>query len=145
MVDFNTLYDYNLWANNNIMAQLTDRPFIGPISRLFCHVMNAHHIWNQRMLGMRAQYSVWSEYDFDIVRSMIESNHYDSSTILQSMDLNAEISYRTSKGEQHQSCLEDILFHVINHSTHHRAQILTEIRSNGGNPASLDYIFYLRD
>jgi uncharacterized damage-inducible protein DinB len=145
MIDFNKLYDYNLWANNNLTAQLTNQPFTGVVRRLFCHILNAHHLWNQRILGERAQLSVWSEYDFDVLKRTIDSNHQDSSLILQSLDLNSEIRYQTTKGELHQSRLDDILFHVINHSTHHRAQILTEIRNRGDSPAPLDYIFYRRN
>jgi uncharacterized damage-inducible protein DinB len=40
--------------------------------------------------------------------------------------------------------IKDILFHMINHSTHHRAQIAMDMRNNKLEPLPLDYIFYKR-
>ena len=49
-----------------------------------------------------------------------------------------------SKGETFSNKIKDILFHIINHSTYHRAQIATDLKQNGIEPINTDYIFYKR-
>ncbi|NNG11293.1 MAG: damage-inducible protein DinB, partial [Arenibacter sp.] len=40
--------------------------------------------------------------------------------------------------------ITDMLFHIINHSTHHRGQISVDLRNNAIEPPVLDYAFYKR-
>lgn len=40
--------------------------------------------------------------------------------------------------------IQQILFHIANHFTHHRGQIISDLRQNGIEPRISDYIFYKR-
>ncbi|WP_414711827.1 DinB family protein [Sphingobacterium sp. UBA1498] len=40
--------------------------------------------------------------------------------------------------------VNDILLHVFNHGTYHRAQIASEMRRNGVEPINTDYITFIR-
>ena len=71
-------------------------------------------------------------------------NYEHSLHILDKFDLTATMSYTNSKGQTFSNSIRDILFHVINHSTYHRAQIATEFKQNGLEPLVTDYIFYKR-
>jgi uncharacterized damage-inducible protein DinB len=54
------------------------------------------------------------------------------------------IAYKNTRGESFENSVRDILFHINNHSTHHRAQIAARIREAGITPPTSDYIFYRR-
>ncbi len=59
-------------------------------------------------------------------------------------DLNKRVEYENSEGRTFANDVKDILFHVVNHSTHHRGQIMMDLRVSGIAPEPLDYIFYKR-
>ena len=59
-------------------------------------------------------------------------------------DFEKRIDYENSEGRLFNNTVQDILFHIINHSTHHRGQISTDFRQNGLEPLQLDYVFYKR-
>jgi uncharacterized damage-inducible protein DinB len=64
---------------------------------------------------------------------------------LKEADYEDVIHYQNSKGDKYQNTIRDILLHIINHSTHHRAQIAFILRQQGNPPPISDYIFYKRD
>ena len=59
-------------------------------------------------------------------------------------DLDRDIHYSNSKGDQFSTRASDILQHLIIHGQHHRAQIAVVLRLNGIEPPRTDYIYYLR-
>jgi len=61
-----------------------------------------------------------------------------------SSDVARAIDYRNSAGQAFRSTVEDILLHVALHGTYHRGQIALVIRGGGGEPASTDYIAFIR-
>ena len=54
------------------------------------------------------------------------------------------IHYESIEGKKFENTLHDIILHVINHSTHHRAQVSMLIRDAGVAPPPTDYIVYHR-
>lgn len=53
-------------------------------------------------------------------------------------------AYANSEGTPFETPLRDILTHVANHGTHHRAQIVLVLREAKIAPPPTDYIFYVR-
>ena len=112
---------------------------------LFSHILNAHHIWNSRILQKPAKYKVWDQHDVSVWEDMHYENQRTTFEIVTNAeDLNLRIDYENSEGRSYGNELKDMLFHVINHATHHRGQILAELRTNGLESFPLDYIFYKR-
>jgi uncharacterized damage-inducible protein DinB len=60
-------------------------------------------------------------------------------------DFERLISYKSLRGDAFENKLIDILGHVINHSTHHRAQAGQYLKIAGTDLPITDYIFYLRE
>ncbi|MBL7976800.1 MAG: hypothetical protein JNN12_00565 [Bacteroidetes Order II. Incertae sedis bacterium] len=58
--------------------------------------------------------------------------------------LQESISYQTTSGASFQNTRAEIITHVLNHGTHHRAQISAHIRATGDIPPAIDYIVYLQ-
>ncbi|MFW5759598.1 MAG: DinB family protein [Cyclobacteriaceae bacterium] len=71
-------------------------------------------------------------------------NWQNTLKILEQRPLQEKINYQNLKGEKFESSIREILFHIGNHFTHHRAQIMMYLRQNGIEPLITDYIFYKR-
>ncbi len=143
---FNQLFDYNFYCNKKLIEQCGALEKVPKETvRLFSHVLNAHHIWNCRLLGKPWELEVWQEHPV----AQWEDLHYENQRttfeiITNTDDFEKRMNYETTEGRVFANEVKDILFHLINHSTHHRAQILADLRSHDIAPPKLDYIFYKR-
>mgnify|MGYP006311168747 CR=1 FL=1 len=143
---FNQLFDYNYYCNRDLIERLNTLDSLPKDSvRLFNHILNAHHIWNMRVLNDKPQYGVWEAHDAKKWQDMHYENQRTSFEIITNTnDFEKRVEYENSEGRHFANDLKDILFHIINHSTHHRGQIAMDLRKNGEEPQPLDYIFYKR-
>lgn len=140
-------FEYNQFSNRTILQLLTAQPslYSGKIKTLLSHTLTAHHIWNQRVLNRKSDYLVWQEFEIDELKNIQEKNTQESLLIIETKELDAEIRYTNSKELKFSNTIGDILFHIINHSTYHRGQMMSEIKKQGGVPIGTDYIFYKRN
>jgi len=111
---------------------------------LFCHMLNAHQIWNARILTGE-EFGVQHQHALDQCAAIDETNYMDTLKILETVDLDSAVTYKTSKGIPYTNLVRDILFHAANHHTHHRGQIISDFRQAGIPPLVTDYIFFKRD
>ena len=107
-------------------------------------MLNAHQIWNHRILGRPVGCTVWENRPAESFAAIDRQNHDETRRILDTADLLSPIAYTNSQGQPFANTAGDILFHVINHSTYHRGQIALLFRQNGMEPLVTDYIFYKR-
>lgn len=145
-VFFNQLFDYNFYCNKKLIEVCSEANVVPEKSvELFSHILNAHHLWNARILEKDAEFKAfqiheikdWGDLHYENQRSSFE-------IITNAEDFDKRIDYDNSEGRLFISNLQDILFHIINHSTHHRGQIAANFRANDIEPLKLDYIFYKR-
>ena len=143
---FQQLFDYNYYCNKKMIDQCSGPDKVPDnCIRLFSHILNAHHIWNQRMLGISAQFGVWDLHELRKWEDIHYENQRTSFEIVSNTDtFEKRVEYANSEGINFSSEVKDILFHIINHSTHHRGQIMMEFRNSGIDPEPLDYIHYKR-
>ncbi|MGN0001839.1 MAG: DinB family protein [Sphingobacterium composti] len=143
---FNELFAYNYEMNKQVIQLITQHePTISEkIIELISHTINAHQIWNAR-INKEEEFGVWQLNSWENIPTINAQNYDKTINILQNNNLSTIVSYRNSKGEQFNNKIEDILFHIINHSTYHRAQIATECRNLGIKPLVTDYIMYKRN
>lgn len=140
------LYDYNFYCNKTLIASLGAMEKISDRSqKLMGHILNAHHIWNARIQGAVPSFEVWQQHPQKDWADIHYENQRTTFDIVEgTVDLHKRIDYVNSKGSAHTNTILDILYHVVNHSTHHRGQILMDMRENGAEPPILDYIFFKR-
>lgn len=143
---FKELFEYNAHVNRKLLVVLAENPELihGKSHQLFSHILNAHHIWNHRIMAKPEMYGVWELQPASEMHHINTRNLVDSMHILDHLDINTTVSYQNSKGQKFQNSISDMLFHVINHSTYHRGQIATDFRANGIEPLITDYIFWKR-
>ncbi|MDB5193149.1 MAG: damage-inducible protein DinB [Segetibacter sp.] len=143
---FLDLFNYH-YSLNKRMFELFDhnKDRVPEISiKLMCHVLNAHHLWLYRIDNKTPLYSTWDTYPNTNLALVNEANRQLTEVIIATRDFDEIINYKTSKGEHFSNSIRDILFQVVNHSTHHKAQISAQLRSFNIEPFASDYIFYKR-
>ncbi|HYK75356.1 MAG TPA: DinB family protein [Daejeonella sp.] len=113
--------------------------------KLFSHILNAQHIWMKRIMQEPAEYGAWQLHTPQVFKEI----HQDNSRLIQEVHANfapnLEVTYRNSEGNLYTGIVADILFHVINHSTYHRAQIATLFKCYGLTPPVTDFIIMRRE
>jgi uncharacterized damage-inducible protein DinB len=139
-------FKYNFEINQKIIQsliehkdQLNDR-----ILTLISHTLNAHHIWNSRMLNTQIVYKVWDIYDYEKMININIENNNNSLKAIEDFNLDESIDYVTMINEPFCNTRQDILYHILNHSNYHRAQINSELKNLGLSAITTDYIFYKR-
>ncbi|MCB0629422.1 MAG: DinB family protein [Saprospiraceae bacterium] len=110
---------------------------------LFSHIVNAHQIWNSRILDL-TPFGVHQIHTLDNCKEIDRTNLADTLHVLADFALDTPISYKNSKGDAFVNSVQEILFHVANHSTHHKGQLISDLRQQGIEPPVTDYIFYKR-
>lgn len=142
------LFKYNEWANNLMLEILLKEQYKNEkILKLFCHLISAQKIWSDRLSGSRGNIELWSG---DTLEGCINVSKLSSTELLRYVEkldesrLNERLSYMNTKGEPCMDKISDILAQIINHSTHHRAQISILLRQEDIAPPATDLIFYAR-
>jgi len=142
----NELFEYNFQVNQKLTDQIMENQGSIPEKalQLFCHVLNAHRIWNNRIEPKQTGFSGWEIHDILELHTINNTNYEASLQILNTFDVLQNIPYTNMQGRHLNSPVRDILFHIINHSTYHRGQIAALFRENGIEPLSTDYIIFKR-
>ncbi|MRI00927.1 damage-inducible protein DinB [Kriegella sp. EG-1] len=145
-VFFNQLFDYNFYCNKKIIELCVDESEVSEKTvELFSHILNAHNIWNSRIIGRKPDFDVWQIHAIPTWNDVHYENQRSSFEITSNADnFEKRIDYENSQGRLYSNNIKDILFHILNHSTHHRGQITMNLRQNNIEPMSLDYVFYKR-
>jgi len=144
---FINLFQYNDWANEQIfsaLASIQSPP--EKILELLSHTILSQETWLGRV---RDSYDnvFWKLLPLEELRQRSNKSTNDWLGLLNNPvenDLEKEYQYRNTKGIEAVSKLKDIITHLINHSTYHRAQINLLLRQNSLEPVQTDYIFYKR-
>ena len=148
--DFDRLFQYTRWANDRVLdaLQSTDTAPDRAVE-LLSHLLRAQDIWYGRIENTdHAALDLWADADLAACAERAEASAQRWDTVLAGQaanNLDQPIAYTNSKGTHFETPLRDLLSHVVNHGTHHRAQIALVLREAGIAPPATDYIFFVRD
>ena len=152
--------NYNKWANQRITnaivsageaaADIEMKSSFSTVRKTIYHIYDSQHTWIMRI--QNKPYSWPPSKDFkgnlmEFSKLLTESsqdwiNYIDN---LNNQDLKKIISYKNTKGIDHQTPLEEIIMHCFNHSTSHRGQLVTMLRQVGLNSFEpMDFIAFVR-
>jgi uncharacterized damage-inducible protein DinB len=138
---------YNNWANSLLLDALQTNSQSLPESCiiLFSHIVNAQKIWVSRISGVAPNIGVWQVNNLEICSVLLEESASALSKIeyLETAD-SPIIKYTTSTAGYFETSVNDILLHVFNHGTYHRAQIAKEMTMHNIKPVNTDYIQFMR-
>ena len=143
------LIDHLEWADATALEALRNSP--GSESAraltLYAHVLGAEARWLARLAGRAPDVAVWPTLSLDEAAALAAGNARELNWLASTLtpgDLTREIAYQNSNGESFRNTMEDILIHVALHGSYHRGQVALVIRAGGGEPASTDYIGFIR-
>ncbi|GAA5039320.1 protein DinB [Marivirga lumbricoides] len=143
---FKNLFQYSHQCNQKLADIFNAEPnkTSDKAVKLFNHVLNAHQIWNNRINSTEKLFGVWEIHELKDLKSIDQKNYEQSLQILDQFELDESLNYINSKSKAFSNSVQDILFHIINHSTYHRGQIASEFKQGGLEPLVTDYIFFKR-
>jgi uncharacterized damage-inducible protein DinB len=154
------LHAYNSWATNRIfdaLASLPEEQYLrdlhgshGGIHGSLTHLVGAEKLWLERWKGgtigpllKAADVQTLAE-----LRRIWETAGHDTAAWLGVMNdrkLQDSFTMKTTKGETFTHVYWHAFQHMVNHSTHHRGQIITLMRQLGATPPVTDLIAFYRE
>jgi uncharacterized damage-inducible protein DinB len=147
------LVDYNQWANEKILSAIDGltaeelaRPvdaYFGSLETNLRHVLLATRVWLARWKG-------------DVPTTLKDpvagpwpgayaATHADFRAFVGPLtdgDADRIVDYKDSRGNPFQMGLGQLITHVVNHGTHHRAETGMLLERIGRSPGDMDYVYY---
>lgn len=144
---FLKLYRYNAWATKRVVGtlvrqQVTDEKIL----TLLGHVLAAQFLWLHRIKGLPApNVKLWGSYTLQGLIEMSEEASRQWLEFVESTDnFDRELTYTNYVNEPYTNNVENIMIHLVNHSSYHRAQVAMLLRQKGYEPINTDFITYDR-
>jgi uncharacterized damage-inducible protein DinB len=152
--------NYSAWATGKIVEMLQnvdealwDKEVISSfptIRKTLYHIWDAEVIWYERMKG--GEVMVWPSTTFNgsneefLKLYLAHSNELAAFiTTKDTAFLESKINYKNMKGIEYSTPVEEILFHLVNHGSYHRGQLITMLRTLGFTQiVNTDLIAYVR-
>jgi uncharacterized damage-inducible protein DinB len=137
------LFSYDRWANAQYLEALSGPAVDARQLRLLSHIVAAQMLWMDRIRNRDARAPVWPDWSLSECTTRLEKSTIEWRVYVEQITpdkARITVAYKNSKGEPWESAVEDILIHVANHGTYHRAQIAALIGANGTTPPYTDYI-----
>ena len=147
------LVAYNQWANERILSAIDGmtaeelaRPldvYIGSLEKNLRHILLATRIWLARWKAApppRLDDSIAAAWP-----AAYATTHADFRAFVASLtDAGADriVDYKDMKGVPFQMALGQLITHVVNHGTHHRAETGMLLERMGRSPGDMDYVYY---
>tara|TARA_R110000868_G_scaffold81946_2_gene231733 strand:+ start:43542 stop:44006 length:465 start_codon:yes stop_codon:yes gene_type:complete len=121
--------EYDVWANNKIIEVIFNademlegnRPY-----EILSHLICTPKIWLMRALDKTTNLKSWGNLKLIDCFELSNENHEDwKKFILSKTDKELEQHFNFSfKGNESKISIEDLLIHLVNHSSYHRGQII---------------------
>ncbi len=141
---FKDIIEFDYWANNEILTILEHQKVIDKDILMFHHILEAQRVWIHRILDLPVDLS-WFEDNLNIIefRPIMESNVQKIRAFIDTEpNLNEYFHFQNIKKEDSTFMRRDVLFHFLNHGTHHRAQILISLKNQSISIPDLDYLHW---
>jgi uncharacterized damage-inducible protein DinB len=151
---------YHAWASERIaetLKQVDDaivykehKSSFASIAKTLLHMWDAEIVWLKRFEGVNL--IEWPSKKFSGNKQSLIEGYVASAKAIKTFietagdkKLHGKFSYKTMKGDPFEDIIEDTIYHVVNHGTYHRGQIVTMLRESGVSEIlSMDIIIYLR-
>lgn len=152
------LFAYTEWANARLFAAaagLSEEAFLAPVASSFgsvrdtlAHILSGEWIWLWRFKGETPTAApAWvkraGRAELREILAGVEAERRAFLDGLTEEALATPLTYRLLSGTEYRNTLADLVRHVVNHSTYHRGQAVTQLRQLGVTPPATDLIAFL--
>jgi uncharacterized damage-inducible protein DinB len=152
------LIAYNHWANRRVCrgaGELASSEFVremggsyGSVRTTLVHMLWAEWLWLQRWQRLSpkdrfAPEHFATEQAIDTRWAEIYREQCRFLAALTAGLLAERVSYENFQGETWTYSRAEMLQHIVNHSTHHRGQVVAYLRQLGHIPPTTDFLVYL--
>lgn len=110
--------------------------------RSMSHILNVHHIWNMRLIQENQESSTWDVLPVSYFERLVADNYQTTVNYLEHYELTEKINYHDSEGVLLKKNAIDILYHILNHSNYHRAQIILDMKQLNLSTPSSNFIVF---
>lgn len=146
---FLRMFGYDQYANNQILATMRKAKTPQNTLVLMAHLLGAQQRWLKRCKHQsEAGLEMFPQVETIPFEMLIVQNNREWSDFLNDLsdeDMDHAIVYKNTNGTAFKSTVAEIATQVINHGTHHRAQIGQLLKQAGVDALPpLDFIFYIR-
>jgi uncharacterized damage-inducible protein DinB len=156
--DIRRWFAYARWANDHMLAACdtlpqgvlakSDGSSFGSILGTLEHLYGADWIWLERFHGVSptafpAKGTLQTVADVHGVYGALYERRDAWLAALSADRLTEPLAYRNMKGDAFSLPLGEVLYHVANHATYHRGQVMQTVRQAGGTVTSTDYFLWL--
>ena len=156
--DILMLYRYNQWSTRKILdaaARVTEEQFLAPadfphggLRGTLVHTLFAEWIWRNRWQGtsptMRLKPEEFPTFDSLSTRWAEEEKLLVTFVNdLTDEQLNRVVFYKTTDGSPKQRVLWQMMAHLVNHGTQHKAEAAAMLTGFGHSPGDIDMIYFL--
>ncbi len=157
--EIRTLYEYNCWANQRVLAtamQVDDAMFAakdqvshGSLRGILVHTLAVEWLWRQRCYKGTSPPQYIPGESFHQVESVRVAWVEEARAMrrylapLTDAELNDTVCYATRRGENCDRVLWQLLVHLVNHGTQHRAEAGVCLARLGHSPGDLDFVLWL--
>ncbi len=155
---FRHFYNYHFAENRKIwdtcITPLSQEQFIrnggysyGSVRNQVVHLMNTDHAWFSGLRGIENSKDLdpADSADRHIIRAHWDKVEQAMRNYLANLRDDMLFEKPFAEGEDKALILWQVLLHVVNHGTDHRAQLLRTLNDLGVQTTSQDYIFYVYD
>ncbi|MBE9583631.1 DinB family protein [Mucilaginibacter sp. JRF] len=148
---FITLFDYDYNCNTLFNTMLMQPNASTQAVKIMAHLLVTQHTWLNRCKGLEnpPDVQIWPAWKPVTFSPVLNQNHDDWTVFLSNLkdDQWTEIiNYKTTQGVPYADSLINIITHVVNHGTHHRAQIGQLLKNmNNVQLPHTDYIAFIRE
>ena len=136
--------NYDFWANKIVLETMALHPRDNKVDELFHHILSASELWYWRLFGDPKPWNENDDPNLFYARTIDIAQRFNDFIASQNSNALDELfSFKTLIGEAKQAKRQDVLHHVFNHATHHRAQILMRWSEISIPRPAMDYKYYV--
>jgi uncharacterized damage-inducible protein DinB len=159
--DLQLIYDYNYWANQRILQaaeklrqeELTQELPMSwhSILETLGHVLSAEWVWRMRCQEGISPAALLDTDQFstlELLRARWDEEEAAMRGYLAGLadaDLDQIVHYKNTKGTPFSRVRWQIMLHVVNHGTQHRAEAALYLTTLGHSPGAIDLSVYLAE
>ena len=142
------LFHYNYWANQESLDSVSaveQQP--KRAIEVLAHIAGAELLWLERLLEIPQTAVVWPDLSLLEVNTAFDDLNQRWMSYLSALDANAlceSVDYVNSLGEPWRNTRQDMLMHVVVHSSYHRGQVAIVLGLVGHKSAYTDLIHGVR-